>query len=180
MHYSIADYLLDIGQNAFEAKATEIEITLNESEEKLLFEVKDNVCGMNKKTLVKALDPFYSDPTKHSTRKVGFGLSFLKQAAEVCDGGMELISTIGKGTTVAAWFRTGHIDTPPLGDMATTILALFTMDGDYNLSIHHKKNDTGYSLSRQELLEALGDLAYTDSLSLAKTFIISQENELQK
>ncbi len=179
MHCSISDYLLDIGQNSFEASASIIEVTLKESKDEISFEVQDNGCGMDEETLAKAVDPFYTDPKKHSARKAGFGLPFLIQAAEACDGGVTLKSEKGVGTTIKGWFGADHIDTPPVGAVATALLALITMDGEYNLLIHREKNGCEYTLSREELLEALGDLVYADSLSLAKAFITSQEDELK-
>lgn len=179
MHITLCDYLLDIGQNSFEAKADDIHICLRETETLIELVVKDNGCGMDEETLAKAVDPFFSDPEKHAARKAGFGLPFLIQAAEGCDGGVTLESKQGVGTTVSCHFASNHIDTPPLGDVVTTVVALMSMDGEYNLTIEREKNGNEYTLTREDLLDALGDLHYADSLALAKAFVTSEEDELK-
>ena len=50
--------ILDIAQNSIRARATEVEITLQESRETLIITVSDNGCGMKKEFLLRVTDPF--------------------------------------------------------------------------------------------------------------------------
>ncbi|MCL4394929.1 MAG: ATP-binding protein, partial [Chloroflexi bacterium] len=81
----------------------------------------DNGSGMDPALAAQAADPFV---TTRTTRRVGLGLPFLKQAAEQCGGSLTIESTPGKGTRVEATFQASHIDRMPLGDLPATILAL--------------------------------------------------------
>ena len=78
----------------------------------LSFSVEDNGRGMSKEFLSKVTDPF---TTTRTTRRVGMGLPFLKQSAELCGGGLDIVSEPGKGTKITASFIMGSIDRPPSG-----------------------------------------------------------------
>ena len=99
----LSAHVLDIAENSTRAGATEIEITIEESAEKdlLLFAVKDNGRGMSPEFVAKVTDPF---TTTRTTRRVGMGLPFLRQSAELCGGALTIDSTVGVGTTVTATF----------------------------------------------------------------------------
>ena len=66
-------------------------------------------------------DPWF---TSRTTRKVGLGIPFFKQTAEMCDGHFEIHSAVGQGTETKATFRHSHIDRPPLGDIVGTLLCV--------------------------------------------------------
>ena len=119
----LSAHVLDIAENSTRAGATEIEITIEESAEKdlLLFAVKDNGRGMSPEFVAKVTDPF---TTTRTTRRVGMGLPFLRQSAELCGGALTIDSTVGVGTTVTATFGLSCVDRPPLGDMPSTMMTL--------------------------------------------------------
>ena len=73
--------ILDVTENSIRAGASEIEISIAADTEKDILEVliRDNGCGMNEEQLQKVTDPFF---TTRTTRKVGLGIPFFKQAAE--------------------------------------------------------------------------------------------------
>ena len=117
----IALYTLDIAQNSITAQAKRLDITLTEEGETITLSIRDDGTGMAPELLARVSDPF---TTTRTTRKVGLGLPLLRMAAEMTGGHMDIESTLGVGTTVTAVFHAGHIDCPPLGDVAATISLL--------------------------------------------------------
>ncbi|MCL2374786.1 MAG: ATP-binding protein, partial [Treponema sp.] len=120
--------MTDIAQNGAEAGADLLELEVSETADsggrrELRFTVKDNGKGMTAEELKAAQDPFVTDGVKHPHRKVGLGLPFLIQTAEISGGGWEMESAkrvsphTPCGTTVSAWFDLGNVDTPPMGDI---------------------------------------------------------------
>jgi hypothetical protein len=176
MHHTLCDYLLDITQNGVEAGANSLTVSLFESEKKIEMKVEDNGCGMSEDTLKKAIDPFFTDPKKHSARKAGFGLPFLIQATETCGGEFSIKSKEGEGTTISCFFDAENIDTPPIGNIAITVVTLMTLAEEYELLFERKTKNDEYQVSRSDLLEALGDLQTASSLKLAKDYLISLED----
>ena len=98
-----------------------MEVRIHKSDNLLLIRIADNGCGMTKDQLSKVEDPFF---TSRTTRDVGLGIPFLKQAAEITGGSMVIESIPGKSTTVDASFGLSHIDRMPLGDICSTIYTL--------------------------------------------------------
>jgi len=180
MHYTLCDYLLDIVQNSVEANSSEVILNFEENYNYYNYYIIDNGKGMSDEIQKKAIDPFYTEEGKHSARKAGFGLPFLLMATQMCDGTFDLKSQVGVGTTIKFSFSKNSIDTPPLGNFSETILALFNLGGECNIIVNRKKDDNEYSISRNELLESLGDLETVASLSLAKEFLIGLEEEVNE
>lgn len=180
MHATVCDTITDLVQNAVEAGAKRTVLLVATGPERIEVRVADNGKGMDAATLRKASDPFYTEPGKHSRRKVGLGIPLLLQTCEACGGKAEISSEPGKGTTVAFWLDARNVDTPPLGDVPETALGLMTFAGDYDLVLERKTPKDGYTVSRKELEEALGDLAEAQSLSLARDFLRNQEANLEK
>lgn len=181
MHVYLCDFLLDITQNSIEAGATLVEVEISEAFDEMRFTITDNGKGMSREVMEKALDPFYTDGVKHSRRKVGLGLPFLKQSSK----SFELQSQPGKGTTVRFSFDLTDMDTPPVGDMAGTMLVLFNCCPEScNLVFRRKressKGELDYTISREDLIDALGELRTAGSLSLAREFLQSQEDSLSE
>lgn len=119
----LALHLLDIAENSVAAGATEITITVEEdlANDRLRMSVEDNGKGMDPETVARVIDPFV---TSRKTRKVGLGIPLLKEAAEACNGGLQIESQVGRGTRLDVDFKRSHIDRMPLGDLAGTILTL--------------------------------------------------------
>lgn len=114
----LAQNILDLAENSLSAGATEIKISIFETDLLIVLTVSDNGCGMNAETLKRAADPFFS--TKGT---VGLGLSMLKDEA-LRTGGTFDIESSKSGTAVTAALEKTHIDAVPLGDIAATVLAL--------------------------------------------------------
>jgi len=181
MHFSICDFVLDVAQNSVEAGAGNIELALVEADGRISVRVADDGRGMTEAELAKALDPFYTDGTKHAGRKVGLGLPFLAQAVEAVNGEWFLKSWKGKGTELRFSFPADHIDTPPLGDVVGMFRSVLAFDGPYEMRIRRFRADgidgpgTEYELVRSELEEAVGDFSEAASLILVGQYLESQE-----
>ncbi len=121
-------HVLDIVENSIAAGAKNIKITISENIEKdvLTLTIQDNGQGIDKKTLDKVIDPFYS--TK-KIRRIGLGLSMLAQATKEANGNFHIKSKKGKGTTITATFVHSHIDRKPVGDMTETLITLIAAQG---------------------------------------------------
>ena len=76
--------ILDIAQNSVKARAKNILIKIDETEETLTLTIADDGCGMGAETVERVMDPFY---TTRTTRSVGLGIPLLKLAAEQTGGG---------------------------------------------------------------------------------------------
>ncbi len=180
MHATLCDLMMDLVQNSVEANATEIELTLCESRGTFEFSVKDNGNGMSKETQAKAIDPFYSNGKKHAHRRVGLGLPFLLQTAAATGGRATLDSEEGCGTLIHFCAGAQHVDLPPFGDFASSAAMMFSQPGVTGLRIVRRTEIDSYTLSRKELEETLGDLNDAQNLTLIKTYINSQEENLEK
>lgn len=63
--------------------------------------VSDNGLGMSKETLAHAFEPFFT--TKEASRGSGMGLAMVQGFATQSGGAVQIISSLGKGTTVQLW-----------------------------------------------------------------------------
>ena len=178
MHFTIADLITDITQNAVEAGADAVELDVSESDTDFRFIVKDNGKGMTEEELKRAIDPFVTDGIKHPHRKVGLGLPFLIQTAQQSGGGSDIKSEKGKGTVVTAWFDSGNVDMPPLGDVAGMFRTVLMFDSDAEITILRKKpNGDEYEVRKSELAEAIGGFEEAGSLVLLKEYLESLESD---
>lgn len=120
-------HILDVAENALQAGATRIEIIIEEDlvADQLIITVRDNGCGMSPEQLARINDPFF---TTRTTRHVGLGIPLFKAAAEQCNGNLTVESRPGVGTTLRAIFQHSHIDRAPIGDIASTLLAIILAD----------------------------------------------------
>ena len=154
--------ILDIAQNSIAAEATLVEINVEEdsSSDRLTIRVKDNGKGMSEDFLERAHDPFI---TTRTTRKIGLGISFFKEAAEITGGSITLESKLGIGTTITGVFVLSHIDRQPLGNLTDTVITLVTLNPEIDFDIRYKVNENEFIFSTQEVKELLGDDAKLNS-----------------
>jgi len=150
--------ILDIVQNSISAKATLIEISVEESDKKTCFiiRVNDNGYGMDEELLEKIQNPFV---TTRTTRKVGLGISFIKEAAEITGGSFEINSTPNVGTNLTATFTKDHIDRQPMGDIAGTITTLVTLNPQIDFMLTYTVNSARFDFTSVQVKEQLGDEA---------------------
>lgn len=155
---TLSEHILDIVRNSVKAGASLIEIMVEEDKKNdlCLLTIRDNGCGMSPETLQRASDPFF---TSRTTRKVGLGLSLLKQNAELSGGWFQLESEEGKGTCVKAAFGLSHVDRPPLGDIWETVYLTLLSFSDGNLVYTHRTHQGTFSISSEELKEVLGEVS---------------------
>ena len=87
-------HLLDLVQNSVAAGAKNIKVTINEPVAKdiLTMTVEDDGRGMDRQTLAKVQDPFF---TSKSFKKVGLGIPLLKATAQLCQGDFRMASSVG-------------------------------------------------------------------------------------
>lgn len=147
-------HIMDILQNSTRAKATEITLEVIEKkvDDMMILRFIDNGCGMDEATLQKVLNPFF---TTRTTRKVGLGLSLLKQNAEQTGGNLAITSQLGVGTTVTATFGLSNIDRPPLGDVAGTVVLTASAYPEIRFIFHYQTDSIDYTFDTQEVNEAL-------------------------
>ena len=149
--------ILDIAQNSISAGAPLITIEVNENttQHTLLIGVYDNGKGMSEEQVKSVIDPFF---TTRTTRKVGMGIPLFKMAAEQTGGRLEIKSELGVGTEVNAYFKTDSVDFTPLGDVASTIQMLITMNIDRDFVYKHTVNEKEFVCDTREIKEILGDV----------------------
>jgi hypothetical protein len=150
-------HILDIVQNSIRAKARLIEIEISELPEcdQLIISISDDGSGMSDEQLQQASDPFY---TSRTTRKVGLGLSLLKQNAETTGGSFSIDSKLNQGTTVKAIFGYNHIDRPVLGDLVGTLVLLICSPGDTDYVFKHQTPFGEFELDTREIRQTLEDV----------------------
>ena len=149
--------ILDIAQNSISAGAPLITIEVSEDTTKhtLLIGVYDNGKGMSEEQVKSVIDPFF---TTRTTRKVGMGIPLFKMAAEQTGGSLEIKSELGVGTEVRATFKTDSVDFTPLGDVASTIQMLITMNTDRDFVYKRTVDGKEFVLDTRELKAILGDV----------------------
>lgn len=171
--------ILDIAQNSISAGASLIEIEVAEDtvKKELLVGIYDNGCGMTEEQVQNVLDPFY---TTRTTRKVGMGIPLFMLAAEQTGGSLKIESEKGIGTKVKALFKTDSIDFTPLGDVASTVVVLITMNTDRNFIYTRSRDAQRFELSTAELKEILGEVPLNEPEVAAwiKDYINEQTNIL--
>lgn len=162
----LSQHILDIAENSLNAGADRIEISVlqDTAANRLVLEVVDNGHGMDPETASKVLDPFY---TTRTTRRVGLGLPFLKQSAELCGGSLSLRSAPGKGTQLRADFALDCIDCPPLGNIPSTIVTLLAGAPGVHWVYRHVFDGRIFEFDSKQILEILGDPGLLQNAEIA-------------
>ncbi|QSX06202.1 ATP-binding protein [Sedimentibacter sp. zth1] len=151
-------HILDIVQNSIKASATLIIVTFSDNivSNSVKITIEDNGVGMDEDTLQNVLNPFY---TTRTTRKVGLGLSLLNEAANRCNGFLNITSKIGIGTKVECMFEKNNIDTAPLGNISETIITIVnSMCTSCDLIYRHTVNDNMFEFSTIKIKEILQEV----------------------
>ena len=97
--------VLNLVSNAIEAveRGGEVTVSLYESDDLAVLEVRDNGRGMSAEELAQAFEPFFSmkrDDADRVAKAPGLGLAVSKHLVEKCGGTIEIKSAIGRGTSV--------------------------------------------------------------------------------
>lgn len=154
--------ILDVAENSIRAGAhlVEIEVAADTENDTLTVIIKDDGCGMTPEQVKNVTDPFF---TTRTTRKVGLGVPFFKQAAESTGGSFEIVSEEGKGTTVKAVFGLSHIDRMPLGDINGTVYTLAVFNEEVEFRYRYAYGDKEFVLDTREIKEILGDVSLKEA-----------------
>ena len=146
----IALNILDVAENSVRAGASLVEITVavDEGEDTLSVTIADDGCGMTDEQIRQVTDPFF---TTRTTRKVGLGVPFFKQAAELTGGSFSIDSEVGKGTVVTAVFCTDSIDFTPLGNVEDSICALASMNENIDFVYTRRLDEREFVFSSGEI-----------------------------
>lgn len=147
-------YIHDIVENSLNAEASDVKILIHQStkDNQLLIEIVDNGKGMDSDTLKKVLNPFY---TTRKTRNVGLGLSFFRESVIQTEGEFWIESTLGKGTVVHASYKRDHIDLPPLGDIAGTIVSILSDERVERLVFEYQTEQGTFQIDTQDIKRVL-------------------------
>lgn len=172
--------ILDVAENSVKAKASLVEITVSEQPavDRLTVMIRDNGCGMNEEQLTRVTDPFF---TSRTTRKVGLGIPFLKMAAEMTGGSLDMTSTPGVGTTVKATFGYHHIDRMPLGNLVDTVCTLVQCNPDIDFLYTHQYGKEKYVMDTREFRAVLGDVPLNtpDVIAYLRDYLREGDRDLQ-
>jgi DNA mismatch repair ATPase MutL len=154
-------HILDIMQNSIAAGATKVQVVVRADIklDSLVIRIEDNGKGMDAAMVAKVLDPFV---TTRTTRRVGLGIPMFAEAAQACDGSLEIDSEPSKGTKVEARFRLSHIDRAPFGDIRSTMVT--TIVANPGISFRYEQDVDGktFSLDTDDMKEQLGDVPLDD------------------
>jgi len=152
----LSQHLLDIAENSVTAGASLLHIDIEEDTvaDRLAMTISDNGRGMDAEMVARVTDPWV---TTRTTRKVGLGIPFLKQTAEMCGGSFSIRSQVGQGTSTGAVFQLDHIDRPPLGDLLGTLACIIVGNPHVDLVLHHRVDGRDYDFDTRVLREVLGD-----------------------
>ncbi len=154
--------ILDIAMNSVKAKAENIGIFIDETDETLCITISDDGCGMSEEMVRSVTDPFC---TTRTTRKVGMGIPLLKLAAEQTGGEFSIKSSDkpdDHGTVTSAVFYKNHIDFTPLGDVISSITTLIQGAPDIDWKFFHSKGNASVELDTKELRAVLGDVSLSN------------------
>jgi len=147
-------HILDLAQNSITAAATriEIEVIADTKADQLTISIRDNGEGMTPEFLAKVRDPF---TTTRTTRKVGLGIPMFEEAAQNCDGNLTIKSVPGKGTSLVGTFKLSHIDRAPLGDIASTLIALIAANPDIDITYTQQVDSRQFILNTERIKRKL-------------------------
>lgn len=132
--HDLSLYLLEILENSVRAGAKHVHISLrlDRQSDELRLAVDDDGPGLSVPPEV-ALDPFY---TTKPGKKTGLGLSLLRADAQAAGGDLLLgKSTELGGTRVEAFMTLSHVDRPPLGDLAATLIAAAATNPEVDFTV---------------------------------------------
>ena len=173
--------ILDIAQNSISAGASLTEIVVNENtkEKTLLIGIYDNGCGMTEEQVKSVIDPFF---TTRTTRKVGMGIPLFKMSCEQTGGKFTIESEKGVGTKINALYKTDSVDFTPLGDIASTIVTIVSMNADKEFLYRRVLDDKEFIFSTVEIKKILDGVPLSESsvMNWIEEYLNEQYNELLK
>lgn len=82
----------------------EINVVLKQKNEKIIFSVKDNGCGISNEVGARIFEKFFQADSSHSQQGNGLGLALVKKVVDNLGGEISVSSQLGKGTTFVVIF----------------------------------------------------------------------------
>lgn len=113
-------HLLDIIENSARAGATRVDVTLSLVPDEVRLRIADNGPGLPGAIEDDPTDPFR---TTRRERRVGLGLSLLRQTAEEAGGTLTVDNAPGRGLAVTCRYDPRHIDAKPPGDLTGAVMS---------------------------------------------------------
>ena len=134
---------------------------------------------MDAETVKNVVNPFF---TSRTTRKVGLGVPFFKQAAEDTGGSFHIESQVGVGTTIKAVFDTTNIDYTPLGEVWDTVAILIQMNETIDFVYTVRKDGEEFVCDTRQLREIMEGMPLSDLnvVQWIKEFIRENQTEILK
>jgi len=154
-------HITDIVQNSLNAHATKIEIAIaiNTPANILCLTITDNGLGMDQAFLKIATNPF---TTTNITRNIGLGLSLLNQTSSLCNGFLNISSTVNISTKIHTQMQLNHINLPPMGNLAATIQSAIVANPNVEIIFTYLKDAYEFKLSTAEIKQILDDIPLTE------------------
>ena len=182
MHPTLADYIMDLTQNAVEAGSSVVIVDLIEEVggNRVRVYIADNGKGMDGETLSRVRDPFFTGGGKHEKRKVGLGISFLAQFMAQCNGKWDIASEKGVGTSLFFEYDGTNLDAPPIGNLASAVVSCLALPGEFELKFTRALGGESYTVTRSEAVEVFGDINDAEALLTLREYIRTSENELKE
>lgn len=177
----LALHILDIIENSTNAGASKVMIAIVQDKRKdvIRFSIQDNGSGMDAEILQQLRNPFY---TTRITRKVGLGIPLLIQNSEQTGGNVKIESQPGKGTTIVATFISGHIDCPPIGDIADVLINLIISFPEVLFEFILEMENNNFAINSEMIKEVFGKniAMQPEVIQQLKFFIRSNIHEVLK
>jgi anti-sigma regulatory factor (Ser/Thr protein kinase) len=153
--HDISLYVLELIENSIRAKAgvVAVAVEFDFASDRLRVSVEDDGEGISLPA-EQVLDPFY---TTCDWKRVGLGLSLLRGTAEATGGELEISRSreLG-GAAVTAVLGLGHVDRPPLGDLASTLSTMILTSPEIDFRLRMKCADKHYSFRLSEFARNYG------------------------
>lgn len=152
----LALYILDLAQNSVAAGARTIRVyvLIDPEADQIRVRIEDDGCGMDEALLKRVTSPF---ATTRKTRKVGMGIPMAKQLCEMCEGAFDIQSRLGAGTALALTYKRSHVDAPPMGDLAGSMMSLINGAPEgVDIYFEYARAGDVFAFDTREVREALG------------------------
>ncbi len=163
--HDLSLYLLEVIENSVRAGATTVatRIVADRVADLLTIAVDDDGPGLPVPP-AEVLDPFF---TTKAGKKTGLGLSLFRQEAEAAGGGLRMgHSQLLGGVEVEAWMQLTHVDRPPLGDVATTLVAMAAANPEVFFTVDLRDGEAHVLVKGAELPQQMPQLvAFQEALT---------------
>lgn len=146
--------ILDLCRNAVEAGASRLHLDVLRRDGWMFVRISDDGRGMDGEASANCTDPFF---TTRRTRRVGLGLSLMKELAREAGGDLLVASRPGAGTMIGVSMRYDHPDCPPMGDLVGSVQALAALERPC-LDFQYEGAHGRLELNMKEVREILGDI----------------------